>query len=593
MINESIIVDIEVYPNYFLVLFRSLRTEKIVAIDSSTKITEQDAVKIKTIILQKLTVGFNSWKYDIPMLNFIIENRPTVDRIYKKSKELIEGKIRPSSLYDIYNNPMKIKHIDLAEPAPAVMVSLKGYGARIGTKKLQDLPYEPTTVLSDEEKENIKTYCENDLAITKDLLDAIYSRLELRKEMSNKYAIDLMSKSDAQIAEAVFISELRYRGNAPELETLSVIRYIPPKCIEFKSELLKNLFDKIKSTHFTLDKRGSILLPKELANTKILMGKTTYKLGIGGLHSQEKTMVIKTDELNTLRNVDVASYYPSMILEFEWFPKHLGRNFLNVYRNIYNTRLNAKRNNDRVVSESLKIVLNGSFGKLGSKYSKLYSPDLMLHVTMTGQLMLLMLIEDFELNGITVVSSNTDGIEFFCPNDKTDLANLLILDWEIRTGMEMEQGAYKALYARDVNNYIAVYEDKVKAKGIFSESSLMKGRQCPIVFTAIRQFLLDGTRVEKTITECKDINEFVLTRTVKGGGIYKNTYLGKIVRWYWSREKDTVNIEYKTNGNKVPLSDSCKPIMEFNLFPEDLDYERYIEYAVSNMKTIGVNYYAE
>lgn len=245
----------------------------------------------------------------------------------------------------------------------------------------------------------------------------------------------------------------------------------------------------------------------------------------------------------------------------------------------------------KTTNEGLKITANGSFGKLGSKYSKLYSPDLMLHVTLTGQLMLLMLIERLENHGITVVSSNTDGVEYYCDRDKIHIAEAIIFDWELDTGMTMEHGEYKALYARDVNNYVAVYDGYTKAKGIFTEQSIMKGRQCPIVFTAIRKFLLDKTPIEETIRNEKEINEFVLSRTVRGGGVYGDSYLGKMVRWYWSNSDTATTINYKSNGNKVPLSDNCKPIMDFGVgFPADIDYERYIAYAIEQLETMGVKY---
>lgn len=592
-LNEGVILDIEVYPNYFLASFKSLRTNKIVKIETSTTVSREDAVRLRKI-LNKTTIGFNSWRYDIPILMWVIKNKPDVHEIYKKSKSIIEGDLKPYTLYNMYSNPENLNHVDISEPSPAVMVSLKGYGARIGSKKLWDLPYDPHTYLNDKEKKIVSDYCVNDLETTFDLFTAIYGRLELRQNMSEEYGIDLMSKSDAQIAESVFVSELEYDGKAPTLPLSYSIKYTAPDCVRFENEKLLELFDKITATSFTLNKAGQVSMPKHLSNTKIVIGETTYKIGIGGLHSQEKKMVVKSNDTHVLRNADVASYYPSMILEFKWSPKQFGARFLSVYREIYNTRLKAKAEGIKTVNEGLKIVLNGSFGKLGSKYSKLYSPDLMLHVTLTGQLMLLMLIERLEKQDIKVVSSNTDGVEYLCDRSKVDLAEMIIFDWELETGMVMEHGEYKALYARDVNNYIAIYDGYTKAKGIFVESSLMKGRQCPIVFTAIREYLLNGIPIEQTIKNEKDINEFVLSRTVKGGGVWKEEYLGKMVRWYWS--KDGQNIAYKSNGNKVPLSDKCNPIMDFhpdNRIPLNLDYSSYIEYTVRNLESLGVDYVAE
>lgn len=241
------------------------------------------------------------------------------------------------------------------------------------------------------------------------------------------------------------------------------------------------------------------------------------------------------------------------------------------------------------IRDGFKIVLNGSFGKFGSKYSKLYSPDLLLATTITGQLTLLMLIEQFEAKGIPVVSANTDGMEYFCPRDKVDLAEAIVFDLELDTGYEMEHGEYLGLYARDVNNYVAKYDGKVKAKGIYAETSLSKGLQTPVVFEAVRKYILDGTRLEDTIRNCKTVNDFLSARTVAGGGIWKGEYLGKMVRWYNAIDGDVIT--YKKNGNKVPKTDKAYPMMDMSAeLPSNLDYDWYINEAVEMLQDLGVSY---
>jgi hypothetical protein len=201
-----------------------------------------------------------------------------------------------------------------------------------------------------------------------------------------------------------------------------------------------------------------------------------------------------------------------------------------------------------------------------------------------------MLIEELEANGISVVSANTDGLEYYCPRDKVALAEAIIFDLEMVTGFEMEHGEYKALHARDVNNYVAVYDGYTKAKGVYGETTLSKGRSTPIVYTAIREFLLKGRPVNNTIASCNDINQFVSARTVKGGGMYDGEYLGKMVRWYYSKESVGC-ISYKINGNKVPKTDGCRPMMDLtDAIPHDLDYDWYIKEAISALKDLGVSY---
>lgn len=106
--------------------------------------------------------------------------------------------------------------------------------------------------------------------------------------------------------------------------------------------------------------------------------------------------------------------------------------------------------------EGGKLQINGTFGKTGSPYSVLFAPEMLIQTTMTGQLLLLMLIEWHEAYGIPVVSANTDGIVIYCHRDKLSLSEALIAEWENRTGLEMETTEYKSLHSKDVNNYIAI-----------------------------------------------------------------------------------------------------------------------------------------
>jgi len=277
-----------------------------------------------------------------------------------------------------------------------------------------------------------------------------------------------------------------------------------------------------------------------------------------------------------------------MIIEFGFTPKHIGKKFLDVYTNIYKKRFIAKRSGDKQTSNSLKLVLNSSFGKMGSMYSKLYAPDVMLQVTITGQLMLLMLIERIEAQGVEVFYANTDGITINCPRNKRDLIETIVFDWELDTGMVMETAEFKSTAIRDVNNFVNITMDnEVKAKGAYAETGLSKGRSVPIVYTAIKQYLRDNTPLETTIHDCKDPNEFLIARNVRGGGVYRGAYLGKTVRFYWCVDGDI--IAYKTNGNKVPLSDSARPMMDLvAALPLDIDYDRYITYAIEALNNLGV-----
>jgi hypothetical protein len=594
--KNLVVVDIECYPNYFLIAFKDLSRKRLLTVEcyGESCLSKEDKQLVRRVMTKNTTFGFNSIKYDMPMIVYALDGANCI-QLNVLSKKIIENN-QPEWMS--YRNldlvkPISFDHFDISEPSPAVMISLKNYGTRIGSKKLWDLPFDPSKSVSKDEATTLKEYCENDLDVTIDLYNAVKDRINLRVEMSEQYGLDLRSKSDAQIAETVITSELNKVGVdaiKPDLDNDYKAKYKAPDYISFIGSDLKDVLCLVQNVDFTLAANGSVKMPKDLSNLKIVIGSTFYKLGIGGLHSQEKALSIVSNNSHVMKNADFTSYYPFIILGLELYPKHLGKEFLRVYEKIVKTRLKAKAKGDTLVADSLKIVINGSFGKFGSKYSKLYSPNLLLATTITGQLVLLMLIEQLEHNGIRVVSANTDGLEYFCQRDKVTLAETIIFDNDMLTGFNMEHGEYKALHAANVNNYVAVYNGYVKSKGIFAETTLSKGRSTPIVYKAIREYLLNNNALEDTINKCKDINEFVSARTVKGGGIYDNEYLGKMVRWYYSKESKGY-ISYKLNGNKVPKTDGCKPMMNLsNSLPNDLDYEWYYNEAVEKLKTLGVDY---
>ena len=593
--ENLVVLDCEVYPNYTLFAFKNIDNENILTVEikgPDSFLDDKSYRKLNTIMKKRTTFGFNSLNYDIPVILFALK-RKTAKEIHKLSNYIIENNSPGWMTLQKFNlifSTNEIKHFDIQEPSPGVKVSLKLYGARLNSHRLQDLPIEPGTTLSSVDMDNVKQYCINDLNTTIDLFIHIKDRMKLRFDMSKQYCQDLLSKSDAQIAEVVIKSELSKkfparRLYAPKIPDNATFKYLAPKFIKFETPQLKEILRSINETTFQLDAKGSIKLPDDLKKAKIKLGRSIYQLGIGGIHSTEKKQCVIPGKDQILADKDVASYYPSIILNLELYPKHLGTSFLDVYRNIVEQRLKAKKEGNKVVNESLKIVINGSFGKLGSKYSALYSPDLMIAVTLTGQLTLLMLIEKLELNGINVISSNTDGFVSLMHKDQYETYDDICFDWQLNTGFDLEETKYKALYSRDVNNYLAVTDKGAKGKGIFTIDSIGKNPQAPICINAVIDLFTKNIPIEKTIRECKDLTQFLTVRSVTGGAVFRNEYLGRVVRWIYSTNGEA--IKYKKNGNKVAKSDGARPITTLGSFPADIDYARYIKEAMDILDDLG------
>ena len=630
------VFDVETYRNFWYVAFKCLANGKFVAFERSPDF-DFNPMKLRWMLWRFCLVGFNSSTYDIPMVELAAAGlscndlKEASDFIIKSGQNWGTKKVTPFDVEKKYRIQIgRYNHIDLFNVCPvnggvsANPASLKLYAGRLHASRMQDLPFPESHILTAEDAAIVRPYCCNDLANTELLFNELSPELKLRMEMSDEYGIDLRSKSDAQVAEAVINSELQkvlgYYPRKPTLEADTVLAYNVPDFISYRSPQLQAVLQTVRDARFYLDGLGSPIMPPELEKLKVSIGGSIYKLGMGGLHSNEKKVAhFATDEIIIADN-DVESFYPRIILNQRLFPSHLGEAFLQVYNQIVETRIHAKaeaakakKAGDKAgakrwktIADSLKITINGSFGKLGNKYSTLYAPQLMLQVTITGQLVLLMLIEMLEEAGISVISGNTDGIVSKYHKDRHNDVRAIIAEWEKRTNFKTEETRYKAVYSRDVNSYIAIKEDGgdeearfldeqlgCKTKGTYSErgsalnSILSKNPETLICTDAVLQYLKNGVPVEKTIKQCRDIRRFVSVKNVKGGGEKNGLYLGKVVRWYYPKA-EAGYIAYVGSGNKVGKTEGARPLMDLPTdFPDDVNYDWYIKEAIEMLYDCG------
>jgi len=587
-----VILDTEVYKDYFLLCVLDLDTGKT----RRFEMYEGKAFDVETVtkLMQKYTtVSFNGINFDLPILVAALHGCSCA-QLKAICDEIIVSRVPGWQIYDRHSlNRPAWDHIDIIEVAPG-SGSLKIYGGRLHTPTLQDLPITPESSITPEMRQQLCDYCINDLALTADLYKALAPTIALRAQMSKEYGMDLRSKSDAQIAETIIKFEMNkltaktYR--APNLEPDFTFTYSNPKIIKFETQQLKDVYRRIRNDTFTLGGSGSVVMPEWLRNTRIKIGSTTYKMGIGGLHSCEKSQYVVAGKDELLSDFDVASYYPNIILQQKLAPDAFGRPFLDVYQAILDKRITAKRAGDKVTAETLKIAVNGSFGKLGSKYSALYAPEMLIQTTITGQLALLMLIERFELAGGQVVSANTDGVVVLYKKELEQTIALIVWEWMLDTSFQLEESRYSALASRDVNNYIAIKQDgSIKCKGVFTSPGLSKNPDSEIIYHAVAQRVANDIPIETTIRDCTDIRRFLTLRRVTGGAIWRGEYLGRAVRFYLSTSIPIDEcIHYSINGNRVAKSSGAIPLMVLpQTFPTDVDYDAYIAMAYEALAEVG------
>ena len=597
--GEPLLFDSEVYGNYYLAAFKGAWSGRVLTLEVKEG-GELEVSRLNWILSNFVIVGFNLFYFDLPIVALACAGLPP-SALKVAVDDIIKRDIKPWMVLRSHKvKRMAIDAIDLIEVAP-LTASLKIYGGRLHAPRLQELPFPPDTILSDEQIAIVRWYCVgSDLVNTGCLFKDLLPQIELRKSMSVMYGVDLRSKSDAQIAEAVLVAELTRltysKPVRPEIPPGTSFRYRLPDFIRYDRPELAHVLPAVTGADFIVTENGSSAMPPNIAELKIELDGATYKMGIGGLHSGEGTGAHLSDDDFVMLDADVTSYYPSIILNLGLFPQHLGPQFLDVYRSLVARRVAAKQAGNKMEAATLKIVVNGSFGKLGSKWSALYAPDLMVQVTLTGQLALLMLVERITIAGIKVCSANTDGVLVRCPRGREAEFMAVVHQWERDTGFLTEQTRYLGVFARDVNNYIGVTEErKTKVKGAYAErgsagdSVLSKNPVNLICHDAVIAFLTEGVPLRQTIRGCTDIRRFITVRTVKGGAVKDGVYLGKAIRWFWSTTAGG-EIIYAETGHKVPDSDGARPAMDLPAaLPDDLDFDRYEAEALRHLVDIGVS----
>jgi hypothetical protein len=628
--------DLETYRDYFLCKFLHDETDTFEEYAMFPGMP-LNRLAIIRILMTRTIIGFNSANYDCPILSYALAGA-TNQQLKDANDLIITRGLKPWEFRDQFGvqMPEYTDHVDISEVLPGVKISLKAYGGIIHAPTIQDLPIDPSASIAITDRMPMSKYCGNDLTTTKALywVAVKQGRIALREFITNDIGIDVRSKSDAQISESIFRAKLPFKPQRVSVPNNHQFCYKMPTCVQFITPELQEVQRIAATAPFTvLDKdqatsdvddlgnpiKSGIKMHADIAKIRVRhLGSSVYKFGAGGLHSQESSISHYADAEHELMDSDVASLYPSLILQQGLNPPAIGPAFQQIYRIIYDERLSAKDKAGLLKKEikklkaqgvdfdaiqrefeltdgknqSGKTSLNGAYGKLGSKYSFLFAPELLIQVTLSGQLYLLMLIEALELNGIHVLSANTDGIVTRTPLALRDRRDAIMTEWMRQTGLVLEHQQYRSIHFRDVNSYIAVTLDgDAKRKGIFTPpgvGSSPSGSKAPnreICYDAVVERVLRGTPIENTIYRCTDIRKFVSVRNVKGGCKEAQS---KVVRWYYGRGV-TDSLHYKSNDNMV--ADSTGAVLAMTLperLPADIDYEYYVRHANEVLVNIGI-----
>lgn len=474
--------------------------------------------------------------------------------------------------------------------------------------------------------EDIMHYNLNDVFIVCEMIRLYIDEVRLRYNISKSYGVDVLSSSRSNIADNLFVkfysefsglTESQWRGRKTERTALAFKRVIFP-FINFKTKEFQELLKEMKKVVlYSIGKEALKDVASKYSDLKYLKTNTksgwfevklnnlVYTIATGGLHSQDVPGELKsklvyinspstgdlmqsdtsnsadisiwdriTDDSYIFCHADVSSFYPSLMSVYKIAPAHINEGvFVKLITWLKETRVTAKHSKEKyidgipkdVLAQVLKIVINSIYGKLGFEHGDICDRLAVLKVTINGQLLLLKLCEELELNGIQVYSANTDGIVVKVYKKNKELYDNIINKWQEDTKLSLDSEEYLCYITRDINNYvIKEINGKISYKGALNPFmyavDLQKGYSMPIVAQAVVNYFLDDKPVLETLYECRNILDFCLTQNVGRQftveySIGTKTYpMQQNVRFYVANKGGVLN---KVNKNTLCKNNLC------------------------------------
>ena len=616
--HDVAVFDIECFPNYFLLAIKLVGDAPDNAITfeihgADNKFTKIQVAEIKEILkMVKALIGFNSLSYDVPMLLRAC-NDGTAKELKEFSSRIIGNRFtdtHTSAAVQAFNDI--VYHIDVKACSPLPFYSLKRWAGLLHCQSQQELPIDPDELLNETTAAQIKAYCINDLQVTEDLFVHLHSDIRARGVLSEAYDVNCVNLSRAAVCERIIRQITNTRGQYGINNDFNrKFRYKAPHYVEFQNRFLEQHKKAYEATQFYIketDKREIVADSVYFKSDPIMFGGAEFNIGIGGIHTNDGIMKIDARENDyDILNFDVGAYYPSLIMNDKLGPKnHTKRHsFLSALSKLYLRRMEAKQNDDKIMNHALKVPLNSVSGKLNGKYSMLYAPDAYIQMTLTGQLLILMLSEYFVKAGAKIYSANTDSLIITFPrNLRSDIISTAE-EWENNCNCHLDHDEFLAVYSRDVNSYFAIMLDgSVKRKGCFSthgtDPAVLNSPQGQVAYDACINRALTRAPLDEYIYAEKRIEPFIFCANSTKGAKFQGTRLGKSFRFIWVSDwvKDGRDVIYRDTEQvyKIPNSSGCQPIM---VIPTDrveidntlgkIDRRRYVDLAKTTWESCGGN----
>lgn len=542
------VYDIEVFRNVFHCTLLNTETEELIKFECSIRKNNIEEM-CKFFKQDTYFVGYNNIHYDNPIINYCIEyfsnSKYTYDKIclsiFNLSNIITQDKenIDRWKRWKYANNFLTVDLLTMLY-SKALRVSLKEMQVTMMYKNVQEFNQDWNKNLSIQDIDSMIEYNINDVMFTYELLKKCEKDIQLRLNIEDQYHIHCLSKDGVNIGMQILAEEYmnktgiswdilkNMRSPADIIDLNEIILPI----IKYNTPILQDLLNEMKQLKVSPGRKGY--------EKQFLLENLIISVGVGGIHSINEPEIIIPNEDELLVDLDVASLYPSMLLNFNFYPRHLGKEFKEIYQEIKDRRIYAKKIGDTVTNETLKLALNGLSGNLQNEFSWCYDPKSVMGIRINGQLLLLMLTEKLIAIGAKPIQLNTDGIFCKIPKNNYELAKQICKEWESLTGLILEEDRFKSFYQLAINDYFGVFENgKIKEKGCFiTKVKLGKGLSPKIIPKAVEKYFLEDIKPKDYIPTVTDIKDFLMSeKTGKQWHVeYNNTSQQRTNRFYASTD---------------------------------------------------------
>lgn len=522
------IYDIEVFKEDWIATMYDIDNDKLLTWHNDSK-----ALRLYVIENKPILCGFNNKHYDDYIMLGLLANNPP--ELIKAHNDWIIGGQQGWDFAGINGMYKKdwFKSFDLKDDLP-LDLSLKAIEGNLGANICESkIDFNISRKLTEDEVKESIEYCKTDVLNTYELfkLRAPYLNGKLKvARTGNLDPLDALNLTNPKLS-ATFLKASKLK-NPTEGELI----YNPPK--ELQLDKYKEVLDFYKVVDY---EKTLTIQAKDL--------ELVY--GWGGIHGAIEHCQFETTDTFKIVDIDVGSYYPSMIIQFGYAPSSIPS--AKGYEDIYNQRITAKHSGDSDTADALKLVLNSTYGALKNQYNPLYEPRVANHICISGQLCLTDIIEKLEaIPTLKLIQANTDGLMIGYHPKHEPKVNAVVAEWEARFRLQMEYVEIKKLTQKDVNNYVLVQgstylikdgvktvtkEDKNKISVKGSYVSLYNGgdfknNSLVIVHRALVEYFINGTPVEETINNATNVLDFQMI--AKTGRTYQGTV-------------------YEYDGEKIPV----------------------------------------